>query len=350
MAYTTINKATDNFNTVLYTGDGTSSNAITGVGFAPDFLWSKARNGANAHILVDSVRGATKVLHSSATTAEQTCNANQDMISLDSDGFTVGTPTQFLGTNTNGTTVASWNWKAGGTAVSNTDGTITSSVSANTTSGFSIVSYTGTGVAATVGHGLGVTPKMVITKSRSTATNWPVYHASYTSGAGALDESTAFSGSFSDYWNTNPTSSVVNIGTTNGANKSGDNIIMYAFADVQGYSKFGSYTGNGNADGTFVYTGFKPAYVMLKVTSANNNWIEFDNKRSSFNLMDDFISPDINDAETTGNANNRIDMLSNGFKMRGSGSAVNISGGTFIYMAFAEAPIVGTNNIPATAR
>ena len=230
---------------------------------------------------------------------------------------------------------------------SNFSGSIQANVSANTTAGFSIVSYTGTGSNATVGHGLGVAPSVVITKNLSTATNWPFLHTSYTSGAGALDESTAFTGSFTDYFNAVPTSSVVNIGTTNGANKSGDDIIMYAFAEKKGYSKFGSYTGNGNNDGVFIYTGFKPAWVTQKKASGTSDWVIYDNKRDVSNVVTQELKANSSGAE---NSFTNIDILSNGFKQRADYAYTNNSGATYIYMAFAENPFVTSTGIPTTAR
>ena len=354
MAYTTINKSTDYFNTKLYTGDGTSSNSITGVGFAPDFLWSKARNGSNSHILVDKVRGATKVLHSNGTNAQQTCNANQDMISLDSDGFTVGTPTQFLGSNTNGRTVAAWNWKAGGgQGSSNTDGTITSTVSANTTSGFSIATYTGNGTSgATFGHGLSSAPEMVIIKQTNSTGNWRVGHVGIDSTFAQvvnLNLTNLKASANSIFNSTAPTSSVVTLGNESDVNGSSNTFVAYCFHGVKGYSKFGSYTGNGNADGTFVYTGFKPAFVMLKRQDSVDSWFMYDNKRSSFNVVDDYLTANGSGAEVSSSAVN-LDLLSNGFKLRNTDGGHNNSSGTYIYMAFAKAPLVGTNNVPCTAR
>ena len=352
MAYTTINKPTEHFNTKLYTGDGTSSNAITGVGFAPDFVWSKARNGANAHILVDKVRGATKVLHSSATTAEQTCNANQDTISLDSDGFTVGTPTQFLGTNTNGRTVASWNWKANGAGSANTDGDINSTVSANTTSGFSIVSYTGNGGSTpkTVGHGLGVAPKMIIIKPRNLTYDWMTYNENVGATKGMCLNTTQAPFTSSNFNDTAPTTSVFSV-KNNATNETNGNYIAYCFAEKQGFSKFSSYIGNGNNDGTFVYTGFKPAFVLVKRTDAVANWGLIDNTRDPFNVTYHFLEPNVSDAEfTPSGPQAAFDFCSQGFKCRSTNGAINASGGTYIYMAFAEAPLVGSNNVPCTAR
>jgi hypothetical protein len=345
MAYTTINKSTDYFNTKLYTGTG-ASQSITGVGFQPDWTWIKRRE-VNWHCLVDAVRGATKRMSSNETNAEVT-DATA-VTSLDSDGFTVGIDSSAY-TNQSGGTYASWNWLANGAGSANTDGSITSTVSANTTSGFSIVSYTGTGANATVGHGLGVTPKMIIIKDRSDGYNWIVYNQNIgNTGFLRLDTTNALDTGINMFQNTNPTSSVFSISSHGAVNASGDNIIAYCFADVTGYSKFGSYIGNANADGPFIYTGFKPAFVIAKLTSvAGENWYLWDNKRSTGNVVDKFLYPNLPNAEV--DSTNFIDFLSNGFKLRSASDVLNGSGNTHIYMAFAEAPLVGTNNVPANAR
>ena len=341
-----INKPTDYFNTLLHTGDGTDGRAITGVGFQPDWCWFKARSTAYENQVYDVVRGATKRLVTNDTTAEGT--QTNGLQSFDSDGFTVGNGN---GTNVNAVTYASWNWLAGGTASSNTDGSITSTVSANTTSGFSIVSYTGNGTAgATVGHGLGSIPQVVITKERNGTAWWGGYFASlgntksiYLNQTNAADTSVQF-------WNnTSPTSSVFTVGNNSISNRAvgGSTYIAYCFAEKKGFSKFGSYTGNGNADGTFVYTGFKPAFVLVKLSSGADDWQILDNKRNTFNVMNEYLLPNSSSITIT---NNVVDFLSNGFKLRTSAGSWNPSGGTFIYMAFAESPLVGTNNIPATAR
>ena len=333
-----INRPTDYFNTKLYTGNGTTGHNITGVGFQPDWLWIKERSSTSAAFIYDIIRGVDIKITPSTTDGDAT---NLDsMSSFDSDGFTVGVNNAV---NENTQTYASWNWLASNTTASNTDGSITSTVSANTTSGFSIVTWTTTGTGSdTVGHGLGATPKIVLMKRRDSTSNWTFYT---TIVDGTLDYlSLNLTDAKADSGWSLPTSSVFS------QSGIGGDAVAYCFAEKKGFSKFGSYTGNGNADGTFVYTGLSPSFVLLKETSNANNWMIFDNKRSPFNLRDDFISPDISDAETTGNANNRMDMLSNGFKIRGTGSATNRSGSTFIYMAFASEPLVGSNNVCATAR
>src|SRR5210317_226438 len=340
-----INKPTDYFNTLLHTGDGTDGRAITGVGFQPDWCWFKARNTAYENQVYDVVRGATKRLVTNDTTAEGT-QAN-GLQSFDSDGFTVGNAN---GTNVNAVTYASWNWLASNTTASNTDGSITSTVSANTTSGFSIVSYTGTGANATVGHGLGAVPRMIIVKNRDGVDSWVVQHGSLGAGKALNLDSTGAVQTYDPYWNgTEPTTSVFSIGTDGRTNGSSEDFIGYCFAEKKGFSKFGSYTGNGSTDGPFVYTGFKPAWFMVKKSSAaGDSWVIIDNTRFPYNYVDKFIYADEADAES-GSAE-RLDILSNGIKLRATHPFINTSGATYIYMAFAESPLVGTNNIPATAR
>ena len=349
MAYTTINKPTDYFNTKLYTGTG-SSNSITGVGFQPDLTWIKSRSNAYEHKLTDVVRGVTKELHSNDTSAEST-DAN-GLTAFDSDGFTVGSTTGFNGSSA---TFTSWNWKAGNSAgSSNTDGSITSTVSADTTAGFSIFTFTGTGANATVGHGLGAVPKMFIVRRVDSGNNWRVYHHSIGNTKMLSLEQNASSSTQSNFTNsTDPTSSVISLGTLGSANASGGTMVCYAFAEKKGYSKFGIYKGNGNSSGSFVYTGFKPAWVMIKKTSGTGNWAINDTKRD-FNSTygnDASIYANSNGAETSSSSLN-IDLLSNGMKLRSNNSSYNGSGGSYVYMAFAAEPIVANvgNGIPATAR
>jgi len=342
-----INKPSEHFETSLYTGTG-SSLSISSLDFSPDLVWIKGRSGATEHVLTDSVRGVTKELSSNDTGAEET--VAQGLTAFGSNGFTVGTDGSY---NTSSATYASWNFKAGGTASSNTDGSITSSVSANTTSGFSIVSYTGTGLAATVGHGLGVAPKMIIVKMRSGASAWYVYHASNTT-APETDflqlQGTNATADAATIWNdTAPTATVFSLGTSTGLNASGSTNIAYCFADTS-MSKMGSYTGNGNADGTFVYTGFKPAFVMIKRTDGLSSWRIWDNKRNPHNVLTTSLNANESNADYT-DSSVYIDFLSNGVKFRNTSD--NVSGGTYIYMAVASEPFTtSTTNgsIPATAR
>jgi hypothetical protein len=345
MAYTTIDKPDDYFNTLLYTGNG-STQSITGVGFQPDWVWIKNRTSAEASGVFDAVRGVTKMLSTQNTDAETT-DANS-LTAFGGDGFSVGSSLR-LNQSTNN--IVSWNWLANGAGVSNTAGSISSTVSANTTSGFSIVSYTGTGANATVGHGLGVAPDMIITKVRANSgNNWAVFHKSL--GAGNiiwLNLTNAVSADTSFWNNTTPTSSVFSIGTQGDTNRSANTIIAYCFAEKKGFSKFGSYTGNGNADGTFVYTGFKPAFVLVDNKNQADDWYMFDNKRSSFNQVQANLKPNANAAEAS-STSYAFDFLSNGFKLRSSTGAVNNNTDTLIYMAFAENPFVTSTSIPTTAR
>jgi hypothetical protein len=343
MAYTTIKKPSDYFNTVLYTGNG-STQSITGVNFQPDFTWIKNRSADQNHSLTDIVRGATKTLRTDATTAETT--DAQGQTSFDSDGFTVGSEAKINGSGNN---IVAWNWLADNTSgSSNTDGSITSTVSASTTSGFSIVSYTGTGTnPSTVGHGLGTAPSCIILRDRNNVSDWYVGH----DGIGWTDRlklnTTASTASSVTLWNnTAPTSSVFTI--SSGLNFNGSPTIAYCFAEKKGFSKFGSYTGNGSTDGTFVYTGFKPAFVLVKNTQNSDAlWYLFDNKRNSFNLVNTALYPNSSVVEGI-SGSSIMDFVSNGFKLRGSSGGTNPSGETMIYMAFAEQPLVGDN--PATAR
>ena len=335
----------DYFNTHLYSGNNTTNNQQ--VGLTPDLVWVKSRNTGSPtqHYWVDSVRGDKKYISSNATTAEQTDSNTFDLVS---GGFNLAGSNGW--TNLTGRTYASWNWKANGAGSSNTDGSITSTVSANTTSGFSIVQFTGTGANATVGHGLGSAPKMVIVKETSGSDAWIVGHSSIGFTKNLLLNGTNAEYADSTIWNnTAPTSSVFSVGSSNSSNESGATYIAYCFAEKQGFSKFGSYTGNGNADGTFVYTGFKPAFVIVKQSSASGeSWKMYDNKRPGYNLVNNWLEPDDSQAEGTGS--NQIDMLSNGWKARATNTAMNASGSTYIYMAFAEAPLVSSNGVPAVAR
>jgi hypothetical protein len=347
MAYTTIDKSDDYFNTKLYTGNG-STQTISGLDFAPDWVWLKDRTSAYNHVVFDKVRGVEKRIFPNLTNAEDT--AADTLTAFNSDGFAIGNN---VGINTNTNNYVSWNWLANGAGVSNTAGSITSTVSANTTSGFSIVSYTGTGANATVGHGLGSAPKMVIFKNRDDGTQeWDTYHIGLTDATYfiQLNSSNAQSNT-NGTWRFNstaPSSSVFSVGTSTTTNASGEDIIAYCFADVKGYSKFGSYTGNGNADGTFVYTGFKPAFVLMKrTTTASYSWIINDNKRNIYNPGGLYLQPDTTLTESGPLA---IDFLSNGFKQRNNSNTTNASGVVHIYMAFAENPFVTSTSIPTTAR
>jgi len=333
--YTTIDNPAKHFNTKLYTGNG-STQSITGVGFQPDWTWTKKRNGTTGHRLVDAVRGVTKALFTNGTNTEST-EAN-GLTAFASDGYALGTDGNY---NNSSDTYVSWNWLGANGTTSNSDGSITTTVSANQTAGFSIVSYTGNATAgATIGHGLGATPQWVIVKNRDNAQNWFIYHE----GIGAtkviyLDLTNAQQ-TLTQGWNdTAPTSSVVSLGTEAGTNKSGSNMIAYCFAEKQGYSKISSFVGNGSSNGTYVHLGFRPSFILYKVSSASSDWYLQDNKRLTYNVNNTRLEANNSDAEVTGAADS-IDMLSNGFKMRHTSSSFNNSGATYIYYAVAESPFV----------
>ena len=338
------------FNTVLYTGTGTT-NARTDVGFQPDLTWIKIRSAASNHAWYDAIRGSTKVMGSSATDAESTDGS----VTPTSTGFTLGSEnTSFGSTNGNGYTYVAWNWLAGNGTTTPTQGTIASTASVNQAAGFSIVSYTGTGSTATVGHGLGVAPDMVITKARDGGDHgWGVYHRYGSQGAETQLQlhSTVAPNTGTSFWNgTHPTSTVFTINTSSATNNNGSNMIAYCFAEVEGYSKFGSYTGNGSTDGVFVYTGFRPSFILQKRSSGNAGWNIWDTTRDSYNVAGRYIQPNSSDREFNDTTNYAVDILSNGFKLRSSYFAVNGSGNTFIFAAFAENPFGGSGVSPATAR
>jgi len=330
-------QADDYFNTATYSGNSSTQN-ITSVGFQPDWVWIKSRSNASNNYVTDVVRGTSKGLQTNISNAEVT-NTNV-ITSFNSDGFSLGDDATANVANITGRTYVSWNWKAGGTAVSNTDGSITSSVSANTDAGFSIVSYTSNNSAgATVGHGLGVAPQMVIIKKRSASERWFVWHTGDSTEYMYLNETFAGQANLDDRFGNNttvtlPSSTVLTLGTNNDVNgTSGSTYIAYCFAEIEGYSKFGSYTGNGSTDGTFVYTGFRPAFVLVKDTGVAD-WDIQDTTRSPFNPSVVRLWANLSSAEVTSTYD--IDFLSNGFKLRSTNPDTNSNGDTKIYMAFAD--------------
>jgi len=326
MAYTDIDDPTEYFNTVTYTGNGASSHAITGVGHQPDFVWIKRRDSAVNHLLHDSIRGVTKLLVSNTTGADDV-NTNI-LLGFDSDGFRVGANSA---SNVSSGTFVSWNWKE------------------SATSGFDIISYTGNATGRTISHSLSAVPKWIIVKNRSSSENWIVYHVSVGNGKRVgLNQTNAESSTAQSWGGTTPTSSVITLGTSSGTNANGDDFIMYAFADVKGFSKFGKYSANNNADGPFVYLGFRPAWLMLKVIDGNTGgWDLYDNKRGAFNGQISMLQANANSAQATSDA---VDFLSNGFKIRNTSGNQNGSGDTIIYMAFAESPFVNSNGVSTNAR
>ena len=349
-----IDKPSDYFNTVLYTGNNTAR-TITGLDFQPDWIWGKGRSEASDHTATDSVRGNTKVLTPNDSSGEGTTSTY--VTSFNSNGFSLGNDN---GMNKNNVTYASWNWKAGTSVSGNTTGSGTAksySGSVNTDAGFSIIKYTGNGTSGhTIPHNLTQKPAMIIVKNL-TGDNWTVYHHKIASDP-ATDyiflNSTAAASDHVGYWNdTEPTSSVFTVGNDGGTNANDVSLIAYCFAEKQGYSKFGSYVGNGSTDGPMVYTGFKPAWFMIKRTNANSYWTIFDNKRSSSggsNEIDYSLDANVSNAEETGTSVNDVDFLSNGIKIREDNGDLNSSGSTIIYMAFAENPFVASNFVPTTAR
>jgi len=348
MAYTTIDKPSDYFNTKLYTGTG-SSNAITGVGFQPDWVWIKSRSDALSHATFDSVRGVTKVLVMNADTAEYT---NTDTLTaFGTDGFTVGSNT---GVNTDTKTRVAWNWKAGTSftndASSTSIGSIDSAGSVSDVSGFSIVSYTGTGSNGTIKHGLSTAPDLFIIRRLDDDNDWRVGSSALTNFVKHINlNTTAAEDNLAAAFNsTGPTTSVFSVGTSISVNASGGTYIAYCFSSIKGYSKIGSYAANENVNGTFVYTGFKPAFVIQKQINLARDWHMFDNKRSTSNAVGKYLSP--NDAGAEDSGEDYLDLLSNGFKIKNTGANFNDASGTYIFVAFAENPFVTSTGVPGTAR
>ena len=332
---------------VLYTGNG-STQTISGLGFSPDFAWFKSRSAAENHVLSDSVRGADRQLFSNLTNAEQTNSTY--VTSFTADGFSLGSNTGTGGNNINGSTYAAWAWDAGSSTVSNTSGSITSQVRANPTAGFSVVTYTGAAnTPSSIGHGLNAVPQFVIVKPRTTSDFWVCYHSAFNdlSKYIVLSSTNAVGTAAANYWGTSAdwTSSTFGVYPLGGANNNlvGVPTVAYCFSPVVGYSSFGSYTGNGLADGPFVYTGFRPAYVLLKATAAvEGNWVIYDYNRGSFNLNSKKLGANLavveNEVSTLGGDSSGIDFLSNGFKIRTTGPNHNNSSVAYIYASFAENP------------
>ena len=349
-----IDKPTDYFNTKLFVGNS-STNAITGVGHQPDWTWIKRRDGGNGYsnFVFDAVRGVNKGISTNLTAAEITFNNGFN--SFNSDGFTLGANTSNPSAteiNASGGNYASWNWKAGTSFTNDASGTgigtIDSAGSVNTDAGFSIITFTGTGNAGSVAHGLGAIPKFLVVKSRSNVNGWIVYHVSLGAGKGISLNLVDAAFSTGSRWNsTEPTSTVFSLGTAADVNRSGGTHVCYAFAEKQGYSKFGSYLGNGNSNGPYVYLGFKPAFLMIKDVTGTGEWLVWDNKRSPSNEMTRALAANDSLVEDT---TKEMDFLSNGFKIRTTDTNYNASGNTNIFMAFAEEPFVASNYNVATAR
>ena len=343
MAYTTINKHTAHFNTQNWTGNG-SARSFTGIGFAPDLVNTRARNATAQNYYFDKVRGVQKYIAGNSTAVEGT--GSQTLTSFDSDGFSIGTASEV---NYNGDTYVSYNFKANGQGSSNTDGSInTTYTSVDTTAGFSICKWTGNATNSTIGHGLGAVPKMIIIKRLTGGTTqWVVYHVSTgNTQACYLNTNSTPTDVIGFFNDTTPTSSVFTVGTDTAVNGSGNEMIAYCFAEKTGYSKFGSYKGNGNANGSFIYTGFRPSYLIVKQTNAADDWLYYDSGVSPTNVITRAMNQTTNSEAT---ANRDTDFLSNGFKFRSSNGTMNESGATFLYMAIGQS-LVGSNNVPCTAR
>ena len=347
-AYTTIDDPTLHFQVLTYTGDGESTRALTLPGdtdMAPDLVWIKQRNTTRNHQVNDRVRGTSKVLLADLSDAEDATGGT--VKAYGTDGFSVN---DSANANEDSGTYVAWCWKANGSGSSNTTGTInTTATSANTTSGFSISTYTGTGSAATIGHGLGAVPDVVIVKGRTIAASWRMYHSANNNTDYMTLSTTDYVVTSGSNWNdTTPTSTVFSLGTDAAINGS-YNYLAYAWTSIQGFSKFGGYTGNGNADGPYIHLGFKPAFLICKRKDSGgvNNWKATDHKRDPHNMVRATMNLDSNGAE---GAEDHVDFLANGFKIRRDGNDINNNGGTYIYLAWAEAPFVNSNGVPCNAR
>ena len=344
-----IDKPGLHFNTVLYVGNGGTKN-VTGVGFQPDFCWLKVRDGGSSHALFDVLRGVQKRLQTSVNNAED--SSSTYLTAFGTDGFTLGSNADI---NNSSSVHSSWSWKAAGSTSSNSDGQITSTVSVNATAGFSIVKWTGDGYGRTVGHGLGKTPYYIQVKSYDGTHQWTQYNKALGAGKAMQWDTTGGFDSATTYWNnTAPTSSVFSVGSNSRTNNNSSNYIAYVYAPIIGFSHFGHYRGNGNADGPFINCGFKPAWISLKKyadssgSAATNYWHIFDINNSGINAKNWRVH--WNNGEAEAQDSDVIDILSHGFKIRSSHSQYNDNQEYYVYQAFAEAPLVGTGNIAATAR
>ena len=355
MAYTTIDDPSEYFTTLLYTGNATDDRNLTNDAnagdFKPDWLWLKERSSTSSHQMVDSIRGTTPAFLVDSGGAEDD-DANR-VQAFQTNGFQVGTASTV---NQNTITMVAWQWKCnGGTAtatVSESGNNPAATVQANTDAGFSIVTYTGTGAVGTVPHGLGAVPDLIHLKKRTGegwVSYWNVLGLTGEDGFLGLNSNGAFADSAGEWNDTVPTSSVFTVGTQDRVNTNDGVYMAYCFKSIQGYSKIGSYVGNGSTDGTFVYTGFKPAFLLIKGTAGSNNreWFIFDSRRDTFNPFAKYVKAEANDAEASSAFG---DSVSNGFKVRSDGASYNTNGEQFVYMAFAEHPFVSSEGVPTTAR
>jgi len=355
MAYTAIDDPSAHFQTLLYTGDGNDDRNIVNTGnsdLQPDWLWIKDRDNARSHEIYDSSRGATIRLKSEANSAES-AQAN-NLQAFQSDGFQVGSGPGVNGGEASPGTYVAWQWKAnGGSRTTNAEdgNNPAGGYQANTTAGFSIVDYTGTGAAGTMAHGLGAVPSLIMIKNRDEADDWAVYHSANTAAPETdylvLNETDATADD-ATYWNdTAPTSSVFTVTTAHNVNADAETYVAYCFAEIQGYSKFGGYTGNGSTDGPFIYTGFKPAWIMIKNLASGESWEMWDSARDPYNVLTKRLKADTNGAEVSSTF---MDFVSNGVKHRNYSGGYNNTDESYIYMAFAEQPFVTSGGVPCTAR
>ena len=356
MAYTTIDDPSKYFQSKAFTGNGTDSTAYTFDGnsdLQPDLLWFKSRSASGHHQLIDSTRGVNTWIGTSDTGAEATNPSEGYLDSLESDGWTSADGSSGThpnrNNNQNTVTYVAWGWKAnGGTTATNSNGNIDTTVQTNTTAGFSIVQWEGANSTATLGHGLGAVPELIISKCIDTTQEWGVYHQAVGNDDYFHLNENAAEQDNAAYWNdTTPTSTVWSVGNSGPTNDNGDTMIAYVFTPIQGYSKFGSYKGNHDANGPFIYTGFKPAFVLIKEMDNANDWDLRDSARNPHNHVDTWLRPNTNDADGDSDA---IDFLSNGFKIRQASNRNNRSNGTLVYIVFAESPFVSSKGIPTTAR
>ena len=346
MAYTTIDDPSQHFDILTRSGvyDSSGTYDLTGLNFQPDFVWEKVRSVSGDHYLQNSSLTGKKMLKSNSSADE---NTDGNIESYLSNGIQINRQYDWNSSRT----LVDWFWKAnGGTTSSNSDGGITTTVQANTTAGFSIITYEGTFSSTSIGHGLNSAPEWLIFKNRESTDPWALWHVGLNFPTDDLIYFNANAANQHDpsFLNTAPSSSVITLGAYENTNQDNNDLVCYAFHSIKGYSKFGSYTGNGNADGAFVYTGFKPAWLMWKRTDSGTDWRIFDNKRDDDNVVKGRLFPNTNDSENT--SQDTLDFLSNGFKLRSTNSGGNASGGTYIYMAFAEHPFVSSKGVPVTAR
>ena len=337
-----------NLNVVTYTGDGSTSNAISNLGFSPDLVWIGQRSSPTADYsngIWDTTRGRAKLMYSSRSNAEPSdSSSTQDLVSFDSDGFTVGTNNN-ASVNASSKEMVGWCWKAnGGTTSSDSSGDITVTRQSNTKGGFSILTYTGNGSAdQTIAHGLGATPAFIITKNRSSSSHWAVWHQSHTGYYGQLEDTGSWASDSSQFYTDGMTSNFIGVKGSGATNESGDNMLAYVWTEIDGYSRFGSYLGNGNSDGPYVYTGLRPRLLMIRNVEQSSNWGVYDSARQTFNPNENYLRWNSGVAEGGTSTSFDVDFLSNGFKVRSTETDLNTSGKKFIYTAWGDVPFKYNN-------